>query len=531
MTPPGVSDGDFARALGAFREAVGAQWVFTGEDADLYRDAYSPLWGEPGERRASAAVAPDRVEQVQQIVRIASAYRIPLYTISTGRNLAYGGSAPVYSGSVVLDLKRMNRILEVSERNAYALVEPGVSYFDLYRYIRERNLKLWIDTPDPGWGSPVGNALDHGAGYTPLPFRDHFDAHCGMEVVLASGEIVRTGMGALPGARTWQQFKYGIGPYLDGIFSQSNFGVVTKMGFWLYPQPEAFRAGTVRVPRHDDIIALVDILADLMYSGIVNCHLGIASPIFNGPPDAERDALIARPDGGGAADWDRYAAARGRHFWETELHFYGPAKLLDAQWSYVKERFAAIPAARFSDGPSYRFPLSDDEIAKIGDRVSLSIPSLGIYAGLLAGSGEPPTTGHMDFSPILPMSGEAILEAHRVFTHALRAGDIAPQYGVVQSFHWRSFILFYGFPVTHDAETNRKVRATYARMIELAAQHGWGVYRTHAAFQDTAVETYSFDDHALHRLHETLKDAIDPMGILSAGRYGIWPEHLREKKA
>ncbi len=43
------------------------------------------------------------------------------------------------------DLKRMNRILEVNERNAYALVEPGVTYFDLYRDIQERGLKLWID--------------------------------------------------------------------------------------------------------------------------------------------------------------------------------------------------------------------------------------------------------------------------------------------------------------------------------------------------------------------------------------------------
>ena len=60
----------------------------------------------------------------------------------------------------------MNRILEVNERNASALVEPGVSYFDLYRYIQERKLKLWIDCPDPGWGSVIGNALDHGGGYT-----------------------------------------------------------------------------------------------------------------------------------------------------------------------------------------------------------------------------------------------------------------------------------------------------------------------------------------------------------------------------
>ena len=59
----------------------------------------------------------------------------------------------------------MNRILEVNEKSAYALVEPGVSYFDLYRYIQEKGLKLWVDVPDPGWGSPVGNSLDRGGGY------------------------------------------------------------------------------------------------------------------------------------------------------------------------------------------------------------------------------------------------------------------------------------------------------------------------------------------------------------------------------
>src|SRR5216683_7107796 len=135
-----------------------------------------------------AAVAPSKAEEVQQIVRTANRYRVPLYAISTGKNLGYGGSAPAYSGCVVVDLKRMNRIIEVNEANAFALVEPGVSSFDLYRYIQERTLKVWIDCPDPGWGSVVGNAIDRGGGYTSANYRNHFDSHCGMEVVLPSGE-------------------------------------------------------------------------------------------------------------------------------------------------------------------------------------------------------------------------------------------------------------------------------------------------------------------------------------------------------
>lgn len=73
--------------------------------------------------------------------------------------------------------------------------------------------------------------------------------HCGLEVVLPTGELLRTGMGALPdktrkgapgstldeepGNRCWQLFPYGFGPYNDGLFSQSNLGIVTKLGLWV----------------------------------------------------------------------------------------------------------------------------------------------------------------------------------------------------------------------------------------------------------------------------------------------------------
>ena len=282
--PPGVSSGDFETAIKRFRQVVGDEWVFTSdEDVALYRDAYSPYWGEPEEKLASAAVAPGRVEEVQDVVRIANELKIPLYPISTGKNLGYGGSAPVYSGSVVLDLKRMNRILEVDEKQAYCLVEPGVSYFDLYRHLQGNNIRLWPDVPDPGWGSLMGNALDRGAGYTSVQFRNHFDAHCGMEIVLPNGELVRTGMGALPGAKTWQMYKSGFGPWVDGIFSQSNYGVVTKMGFWLMPEPEAYLRGIVNVARYEELVPLVEIMTHLENTRVFSGYPDLASPLLGVP--------------------------------------------------------------------------------------------------------------------------------------------------------------------------------------------------------------------------------------------------------
>ena len=367
--PPGVSAGDFAEAIKQFEEAVGKEWVFTSdEDVALYRDAYSPFWGEPEERGASAAVAPYTVEQVQAVMKTANEYKIPVYPISTGKNLGYGGSAPNLSGSVVLDLKRMNRILDVSERNHSALVEPGVSYFDLYRYIQERKLKVWVDVPDPGWGSPIGNALDHGGGYLRSEFRVHFDSHCGMEVVLANGDLLRTGMGAMPAAQTWQQYKFGFGPWIDGMFSQSNFGVVTKMGLWLMPEPDAYLTGTVTVPKYEDLVPMVDVLTFLENSGISNGMPGLGSPILGGfmmPPRAPEVTAMLERDGVEGAELHKYAEDKGIPFWNCTVKFYGPAKAIRAQWEYAQEKFSAIPGAKFQDGEFYKLPLTPEQFNKV----------------------------------------------------------------------------------------------------------------------------------------------------------------------
>jgi (+)-pinoresinol hydroxylase len=524
--PPDVSPADFALAMKEFESALGKEWVFTSdEDVELYRDAYSPVWNEPEEPMPSAAVAPDGVEQVQAVVRIANKYKIPLWTISTGKNLGYGGSAPVLSGSVVLDLKRMNRVLEVNDKNHYALVEPGVSYFDLYRYIHDRGLKVWIDPPDPGWGSPIGNSLERGGGYTPM--RDHYDNHCGMEVVLPNGDVVRTGMGALPGSKTWQQYKYGFGPFVDGMFSQSNLGVVTKMGIWLMPEPEAYLSGTVTVPHFDDIHKMVEIFASLVDSGTVLATTLVTSPLSYVRGNAELTALRTSGD---KKALDDYANRNNIPYWSISLPLYGPAKVIAAQWEYAKDKFsAAIPGAKFQDGASYRFPLSDEQVAKMTDTVPFGIPSLSIFSMIGTRA-----VGHLGFSPIIPMTGDAVIESQAVFEQVYKdlgsPGGAAASYPVF-SFFARAFVNIYLMPIVHDVETNRKTREVYRRLIKESAARGWGEYRTHTTFMGDIAETYSFNNHALMRLHETMKDALDPNGILSPGKNGVWPKRLRKARA
>jgi FAD/FMN-containing dehydrogenase len=525
--PPGVSRREFAAALEAFASVVGPEWVFgSDEDVALYRDAYSPFRLEPEERVASAAIAPASVMQVQELVRIANRHGVPLYPISAGKNLAYGGSAPVLSGSVVLDLKRMNSVLEVSERNAYALVEPGVSYFDLYRHIQERGLKLMLDVPSPGWGSVLGNALEHGVGLSPL--RDHFGAQCGMEVVLADGGLLRTGMGAMANAATWQQYKYGFGPHLDGLFSQSNLGIVTKMGVWLLPEPEVVRGLLVRLPRHDDIVTAVDIAAHLTCSGVIDSQFQIRSPVLHGERDAEFESIAAATGGGTAEQWDDYARRRDASFWTVTFSFYGPEPVVDARWTHVVERYAKIPGARFADAPTYRFPLSRDERESVPDKQLLGIPSLQEFASRSADGAREPD-GHLDFSVVVPMNGEAVIDALKTFGRAFAESGVNVGMGALTSFHPRAFTFISSFPTVRDnSAANRRTREGYLRAVRLAAERGWGQYRVHAAFMDSAAATYDFNGGALARFHARLKDAVDPNGILGAGRYGIWPAHLRK---
>ncbi|WP_459574530.1 FAD-binding protein [Cupriavidus sp. 8B] len=553
-TPPNVSPQVFATALREFANVVGKDWVFTSdEDLFPYKDSYSPLRDTEIDRSASAAVAPASVEDVQAVVRIANKYRIPLYTISTGKNLGYGGSAPNHSGSVVLDLKRMNRIIEVNESNAYAIVEPGVSYFDLYNYLREKGLNLWLDVADPGWGSVLGNALDHGVGHTLSRYRNHFDAHCGMEVVLANGELVRTGMGALPGSKTWAQYRHGMGPVVDGIFSQSNFGVVTKIGMWLLPAPEAFMEGMIFAPRYEDLHPLVELLKYAENTGLAPGTPELLSPLlgvsnktknlveafYKGPPQLpKRQAdLVAQSRVGYSDELAKYGADNKIPYWGLSLKFYGPSKVVAAQWEAVKELASkAIKNVAFQDGPIQSDPrkAADDWTFYPQD---VGVPNMDFFGmGTRAGGNPNPMRGHMWFSPVIPQTADGILEANRVFDEAARTipalqkvpiWNLRP-FALPAPFYERNFLFIVGFPITDDKELNKSIVVAYRTLLDIGAKHGWGEYRCHPEFQDQAMGLYSFNNNSLLRLHETIKDAIDPNGILSPGRYGIWPKKLRK---
>ena len=545
ILPPGVSAESFEAALREFREAVGPEWVFT-SDQDLhpYRDHFSYIKDQPNELIPSAAVGPDSTEQVQAIVRTANKYKIPLYAISTGKNFAYGGPSPNVRGSVTVDLKRMNRILEVDDKRHFALVEPGVSYIDLYRYIQDHGLKVWVDTPDPGWGSLIGNAMDHGIGYTMGFYRDHFGAHCGMEVVLPNGEVMRTGMGAMPASSSWQEYRHGYGPDPSGLFGQGNFGIVTKMGFRLMPAPEHWRNGLVEVPKRADFIPLVEAvnyLSDLSMCGEPWYGSGLMPLVGN---SEFREAALAFNE----AEMDRLAAQAGLPSWRVELQFYGSERTTLANWEYAKELIARkVPDARFTDGESLPVPLTREQIARSSTpyptnmrrNVTQGVPGLGIWYMTGRSEQDPNSWNetHIGLFSLIARSGEAVFKAQQDFADISRRLDLPSLFpnALQTPVNWYqfAFLMGNGFGIGRDDMSSEGKLAAARKLREVLkenAARGYGDYRAPPMIQDDVADQYSFNDYALRRFVETMKDAIDPNGIISPGRAGVWPapfRHLR----
>ncbi len=190
-----------------------------------------------------------------------------------------------------------------------------------------------------------------------------------------------------------------------------------------------------------------------MYSGVINAHFAIRSPVFNGPPDPEKTALDTKPRWRFGRGMEPLRGLKGSALLANGFALLRPSKSGGGAVG-ARERAPLGDQRRdLEDGPSYRFPLTDAEIENLADRGALGIPSLAVFGGLLPRrrrSGHRPPgcfSNHTGF-------GEAILEARRVFARTFREMGIVPQNGYAETFHWRSFIMFHGLPVTRDPKVN-----------------------------------------------------------------------------
>lgn len=199
---------------------------------DLFIYSQDPGASEP--RPVDFVVMPCSVEEVQKIVKLANKEKTPL--IPMGGGLTLSGLVIPIKGGIVMDMKRMNKIIEINESSRYALLEAGVTTGQLLLYLSENHPQLQPPIPDsPPSATVAGNVLIHGSGYLSQKHGDHGTMINGLEVVLPNGEIGKFGSCAI--SDYW--FSRGPIPDFIGLFTSSfgTLGVITKLSLKLYPKP------------------------------------------------------------------------------------------------------------------------------------------------------------------------------------------------------------------------------------------------------------------------------------------------------
>ena len=209
-------------------------------DLDRYSaDALAPSRAykspEAFQKIADVVVFPRSVQQVVDVVRMASTHKIPIVPYGGGTGVM-GAALPV-QGGIVIDLKGLNKVLDVDPIDMTALVEAGVILEDLVTILESHGM---MPGHDP-WSVPiatVGGAIStNGVGYRAASYGPMGDQVLGLEVVLPDGRILNTR--SVP--------KYSAGPNLNHLFigSEGAFGIITKATLKVFRLPEDRSFATV----------------------------------------------------------------------------------------------------------------------------------------------------------------------------------------------------------------------------------------------------------------------------------------------
>ena len=188
-------------------------------------------------RNIIAILFPSTEKEVIDCVVIANKFKVPIYPVSIGNNWGYGSTGPVVNNCVILNLSRMDQILEFDPEIGIITVQPGVTQHKLAQFLDVNDYPYLI--PVTGAGpecSILGNAIERGYGVT--PYADHFLSVMSLRAILADGSIYKPALSQLGNSSLDGSYKWGIGPYIDGLFTQSNLGIVISMTIVLAPIPE-----------------------------------------------------------------------------------------------------------------------------------------------------------------------------------------------------------------------------------------------------------------------------------------------------
>jgi len=529
-----MNTSNLSTALTAWKQVLGEDGVLTGPDAEA---KYAVDTGTVT-RRIPAVLHPRNVEQVVACVRIAAKHGIPLYPVSTGNNWGYGTANPAVDDCVVVDLSGMDRIVDFDQETGLVTVEPGVTQQQLWDYLDAGRLPFLVPVTGAGPDcSLLGNALERGYGIT--PFCDHFGAVTWLEAVLPDGEIYQGALSALGGENVDRAYKWGVGPYVDGLFTQGAFGIVTKMTLALMPRPESYEAFFFSLRNETNLEAAILAIRDIVTSlgslcGAINLMnrrrvLAMTVPY----PELGRGEIMP-------VDQVEQYARRYRIFpWMGVGALYGTRGLVKEARRLVKARMKGVAnqliflnptKVRLAKRVAQTIPGLAKRVVPVTDRLEKTLDLLGGKPSDVALSlaywrkgGVPPDRanpardgcGLLWYAPLVPMAPESVLRFVEMVNR------ICPRYGIeplitLTSLSPRCFdstipILFDRADPSAAAQAN----ACYEALFAEGRKAGFLPYRMGIKHMRLIIGK----DSPYWQLVKKIKLSVDPLNIISPGRY------------
>lgn len=505
-------------------------------------------WSQPA---APDIARPATLRAVIRLVRQAQRDKTPLYPVSTGLNFGYGGRSAVRPGCTLVELSGMNRIRnaqQISLAHPVAVIEPGVTQQQLYDFLEQHCPGLTFNVTGSARDTSIlGNALDRGVGYFGARKEDVF----GLEVVCGNGQVLRTGFRRLGDRRSplAHLHPYGLGPMLDGLFFQGNFGIVTSACFRLVPKRPCQIALSMALRSETHLPAFIDQLAGLKRDGLLESVTHIANQARThatlmygittylerecgrAPADAyaeaERAVKLVAP-----AEWASLGAVTGTKaqvgasLAEIRRRMKPLASVrviserrLDAAYA-VAHKLRALPFARANAAaiaairPLHTLALGRPTDAAI-DNLLWKYGRAGAPAAQLDAS----ECGLLFINPALPLDGQRVARViARMKTTAEGYGH--PLYITVNVETATSLVAVINLLFNRgDAEQVRRAHDCARALLRDIHDEGLEVYRARADMMDEIAPANS----PYWQTVAGLKRTLDPADIIAPGRYNLSP--------
>lgn len=528
----------------AVNESAIAEWVtILGESGVVAAGTTGVGASTIGTKRTIPAVLrPENQEQVAAILRVAQKYHVAVYPVSTGNNWGYGSANPVKDGCVILDLGRLDGISGFDPELGVVTIGPGVTQGALREFLDNQEGDYLV--PVTGAGptcSILGNALERGYGITPIT--DHFAAVTKVEAILPDGTLYRTPLSELGGAEVDGLFKWGLGPYLDGLFSQGNFGVVVNMTIALAPTPEtvtAFFFSTKDDARLEALVPTVRAVLRALGGSVVAINLlnsqRMLSMMTPFPEDKAVDGVLP------ADEVEQLARSHGVPAWSGVGAIYASKEVVRAArrtlrrlLGPVTDRLVFINRRRIDLARNIARVLPERLATRVNGMADTLSGALEIMhgtpndvalalaywrSGTLPAPGQPKNPardgcGLIWFAPLVPIRGNDV----RRYVDMIER--ICPQFGVnplitLTTINDRCFdstvpLLF----DRKDADATARANRCYRALFEAGQKEGFLPYRLNI----DAMGILTDGDSAFARFSSQLKAAVDPNFILAPGRY------------